>query len=285
MFTLKTETFNKRELESIYARHKMIISTGNVYFQNVKALKLMKLEHVTQEIYDEYFRGILQFIEFDTSPMDTIIPNDSETMTENDDVLIINTETDEFKKVMKCVTLDDIYKTLPPTNDVVVFLKENPGKLPFITREVFIHLCIEKYLEIIDKIHLETLSNLTPVIEFVVNNITNDDYNKYIHTRKVNKEKTLKKMHNVFFLPELNRTKAFYESDNEMLKNKGIGNFDIMELISLLITNADTKGDMCYIVALYYTLSFGIADIVSDKMSADEVPHVKYIRDVLSKIC
>ena len=64
--------------------------------------------------------------------------------------------------------------------------------------------------------------------------------------------------------------------------HKDIPVIDVLKLMSILFTNSDSTIDDVVVVAIFYILSYAINDIDNDKYL--EFPHVRFIKDVLSKI-
>ena len=271
--------FDKKKLTEIWHAHRLAVTTTNVYFHNYRALKTRNLQYISKETYDEFYRNFLSDIELDSEPIDTIIPNDSEDMTDNESIFAINTEIPEYKRIANRITLEDLYKNLPDTNPTRVKMIEHPDKLPYLVEEIFILFAMEKYCEFIDKLHLATISNMHDLIEYAVNNIDAKKLKSFMHTSKINFDKANAKLGDAVFIPEYKRTVSFYQEEHG-----DIPVIDVEKLMLLLLTNTDTADDIAFVTAIYLTLSYSMVDICNEAVPNDSFPHVVYVRDVLSKI-
>lgn len=270
MFKVPDKTIN--EFRSLFENHRIHISACNIFFQNIRMLN-GRHKILDRETYQEYYQGILNDIELVTSPIDAFIPGD-ETV---EDLFIVNQLVPEYEKIKNRVTLDDLYNTIPMTHKVCMTLKENPNLFTTVIDDIFIYFCLFKYLEQIDMIRLKTFSNMTDVIEYVVDNISYDDIKNYLVSRRINTEKYNSKCVDILFNPDVAHTQRFYSEPHG-----DIPAFDVVNLMMRLTTNLVLKSDIYIILGIYMTLSFAISDISNDKI--DESPCVKYVRDVLSKI-
>lgn len=279
MFTLNNMSIKK--VNETFELHRYIVTSMNVYFQNIRALKLRDMKYISDETYKSYYSTILADINLETPPIETIIPN--QTKDEQDEfqsLFSINTEIPEYKRVSDRITLEDLYETIPETNDTHIIMREQPGALPNLIEEIFIHFVIEKYLQFLDELHLEVISNMKDTMEYVVNNIDEKQMKSFIHTNKINLKKTSDNIKKTIFIPEYKRTMNFYAESHD-----DIPIIDVEKLLGILFTNTDSTTDLLIVTAIYLTLSFAMVDIVSDKIPNDQLPHVVYVRDVLSKIC
>ena len=278
--------FDKKTLSQLYKEHRFAITTTNVYYHNIRALKTRNMKFINKETYDEYYRGFLSDIDLESQPIETIIPNDKEDFEGLSDeekaqasIFAINTEIPEYQRVSKRITLEDLLKTIPETNNTHVKMVEHPENLPLLVEEIFIFFTMDKYMEFIDKLHLATITNMHELIEYAVKNIDEKKLKAFIHTTKINHEKADKLIRDIVFIPEYKRTVEFYTEEHG-----DVPVIDVEKLISLLLTNTDTQDDVTFVAAIYFALSFAMVDICNDKVPNDEFPHVVYIRDVLSKI-
>lgn len=272
--------FNKKELKDIYKRHRMCITTENVYYQNTRALKTRNFEMISNDTYTKHIRFLLQDIKVESEPIETVIPNDQEDIDEGrNSIFSINTEIDEFKRVQRRLTYEEIIKLLPETNNTYIKITEHPEKIDLLVEEIFIHFLVEKYYETIDQLHLAAVSNMTPLIEYVVKNIDEKTLKSFIHTKRINFDKVKKVEHDIVFQGEFRRTVSFYTETHGSMPI-----IDVEKILGLLITNADTEDDITFVTALYYILSFAIVDIANENNNPDDFPCVVYIRDVLSRL-
>lgn len=277
------------EFYRLYEGHRMNISATNVYFQNIRLLNTYKVELVTRDDFKEYYQGILNDVKNESSPIDCLIPNDEKLVNEDSDdpnaeievpedykLFIINQEVPEYKTIAARVKADNMDETLPQTHPIRMAVMDNPDKIEQVIDEIFIHWLVFKYLETIETLHIQTFSNFTPVIEWVVNNITLKDLKSFIVSKNINLEKVKSKTHSFIFKPDLSRMKKFYDEEHD-----GFPKIDVVSIIEKLTSNIVVKSDIYVVTAIYLTLSFAMTDIYNGNV--DE-PHVVYVRDVLSQI-
>jgi hypothetical protein len=277
------------EFYRLYEAHRMNISATNVYFQNIRLLNTYKTELLTRNDFSEYYKTILDDVKNTSSPIDCLIPNEQKLVNEDSDdpnaeievpedykLFIINQEVPEYKTIAARIKADDMNGTFPQTHPVRMAVNENPAKIEQVIDEAFIHWLTFKYLDTIETLHIQTFSNFTPVIEWVVNNITLKDLKNFIISKNIHSEKVRAKTHEFIFKPDLSRMKKFYDEEHE-----GFPKIDVVKLLEKLISNTVVKSDIYVVAAIYLTLSFAMTDIYNGNV--DE-PHVKYVRDVLSQI-
>lgn len=279
MFVIKG--FSAKELEKLYQTHRMVITTENVYYQNIRALKTRNMEMISQQCYQENIRFLMSDIELESEPIETIIPNDEEDINDGyKSIFSINTEIPEYQRAKARLTYEEVIKLLPQTSSTYLKITEHPEKIDLLVEEIFIHFVIEKYSEMIDKLHLTAVSNMANLIEYVVDTIDEKTLKSFIHTKKINFDKANKILHDITFIAEYKRTVSFYTEAHD-----DIPVIDVEKIINLLLTNTDTNGDITFVTALYLTFSYAMVDIINDQKPNDEFPHVRYIRDVLAKLC
>lgn len=272
--------FNNTDLKKLYQQHRMVIATENVYYQNSRALRTRNMEMISRDCYMENIRCLLSDIEMESEPIETVIPSDEEDAKDGyNPIFSINTEIPEFQRAKKRLTYEELIKVLPQTSNTYVKLTEHPEKVDLLVEEIFIHFLIEKYYEMIDKLHLTAVSNMSPLIEYVVNNIDEKKLKSFIHTNKINFNKFEKIKHDIAFVPEFKRTVNFYTEPHG-----GVPIIDVEKIIGLLSTNTDTESDVAFVTALYLTFSYAMADIANENTDPEQLPHVVYIRDVLSRL-
>jgi hypothetical protein len=277
------------EFYRLYEAHRMNISATNVYFQNIRLLNTYKTELLTRDDFSEYYKTILDDVKNTSSPIDCLIPNEQKLVNEDSDdpnaeievpedykLFIVNQEVPEYKTIAARIKADDMNGTFPQTHPVRMAVNENPAKIEQVIDEAFIHWLTFKYLDTIETLHIQTFSNFTPVIEWVVNNITLKDLKNFIISKNIHSEKVRSKTHEFIFKPDLSRMKKFYDEEHE-----GFPKIDVVKLLEKLISNTVVKSDVYVVAAIYLTLSFAMTDIYNGNV--DE-PHVKYVRDVLSQI-
>lgn len=263
----------KNEFKPLFDTHRLQIAACNVFYQNIRMLN-NRHKILDRNAYKEYYHNIMADIELETSPIDAFVPCTDEN---SPDLFVVNQLVPEYERIKKRVTLDDIFETLPMTHEVHMKLKEDPTLLSTVVDDVFIYFCLFKYLSQIDMILLNIGSNITPIINYIVENISLRDVKDFICSRKINEEKYVKYCTDIFFNPDFSRVHKFYSDEHG-----DIPVIDVTQLMMKLATNIDLKSDIYIVLAMYMTLWFAISDIVNEK--ADDSPCVKYVRDVLSKI-
>ena len=279
-----------KEFYETYERHRMNISTTNVYFQNIRLLNTYKTEIVSRDDYKEYYESILKDIENKSSPIECLVPNEQKLINEDSDdpnteikvpegykLFLVNQLTPEYVEISKRIKADNMDETFPASHPIRMTIKENPEKFEQLTDEIFIHWLTFRYLENIEKLHIQSFSNYTPIIEWVVENIDEKQLKSFLTSKNINQNKVRSKTHEFIFKPDLSRMKKFYDEDHE-----GIDHIDVVDLLSRLTSNICVKSDIHIVAAIYLTLSFAMSDIYNKKI--DDSPCAKYVRDVLSKI-
>lgn len=271
MFKIALGETNK--FKSLFENHRLHIAASNIYYQNIRLIN-GRHKILDRKTYEEYYRGILNDIELETSPIDSFVPSTDENSR---DLFVVNQLVPEYKRIASRVTLDDMFKNIPMTHDVCMKLKENPNLLSTVVDDIYIYWCVYKYLDQIDEIRIRTLSNMTDIIEYVVNNITLKDLRDFIRSNKINPEKYEKYCQDILFNPEVSSLQKFYSEPHG-----DIPAIDVVNLMMKLSTFVDLKSDTYIIIGIYMTMSFAVSDITNNRV--DDSPCAKYVRDVLSQI-
>lgn len=294
MFKLKDSDSNKFKI--IHLETQKITSAMNIFYHNIRMLRYRKYKYITYEDYKEYYDNILSDIELQSSPLDLVMPNNNEypevdgiiQMPEDHEICMINETTPEYARIRKRVTIDDIKNTFPPTHAAAMAILDNPSEMTRILDEVVANWIITRYLAQIEMGHLQTVSVMTPIMEYVCENVTIDDIKNHITSKKINMEKVAKHINAKFndkaisagiFIPDLSRVKKFYVEDHD---NCPV--IDVEDLINRLISNIVLSSDMYIISGIYHILSFCMADFVNDSSNEEQNPCIKYVREVLSQI-
>lgn len=264
------------EFKPLFHTHRLQISACNVYYQNIRMLN-GRHKLLDRDTYKEYFLAALSDIELESSPIDSFVPDTDEN---SDNLFIVNQIVPEYLEISKRVTLDHIFETLPASHDVYVKLKENRNLLSTVLDDIYIYFSLFKYLDQIDLIRLNIYSNLTPIIEYVVENITIKDYKNYFTSKRINEEKYIKNFSDALFNPDVAHTQKFYSE-----AHGDIPAIDVVNLMMRLASNIVLQSDKYIIIAIYMTLAFSISDINRGFENGEHrSPCVAYVRDVLSKI-
>lgn len=282
-----------KEFSDIYNQTKMIRSTTDIFYTNIKMLHFMKNEFVTQEIYDDLYDSILADIECVSSPIDTVIPNMAEypevdgtpQIPEDYQICVLNDTVPEYVKIAKRVTVDDIKNNTEATHPLHVAVVENPDNISKILDGVFKFWLIRRYFVQIELLHMNQLSQMTPIIEYTVNNVTLKDFKDHIVSRKVNMEKSVPLIKETIFLPDLGRVKGFYNDPEGIVPS-----IDAENLLHRLASNLTLNSDIYIISAVYHILSFAMNDFAKHNEDAKNGVQYelseceKYVVEVLSKI-
>jgi len=267
------------EFKEHFEEYRLFVNTCNIYFRSIQMINKHH-SYLNNEDFENYYLNITKDIELETPPIDSFIP-DAQKFAEPDAVVkrifIVNRDTPEYIRIKKRVTLDDIFNTIPPTHDVHILLKENPGKLDDVVDDVYIYWCVHKYLLMINNIRLRAISTMTPVIEYVVENITREQWVDYLSSKRINEEKCDKYLTDNIFAPDFDYTIDYYKKQHD-----GFDAFEVDDLIYRLCTNIIAKTDIYMIIAVYLILTFSKVDI--DNGNYDSSPCAAYVRDVLSKL-
>ncbi len=139
---------------------------------------------------------------------------------------------------------------------------------------------------------MNQISLMTPIIEYIVENITIDDLKANLTSKRINMEKVVPRIKETIFLPDLGRIKSFYHTENPLFDI-----FDAENLIQRLMSNITLTSDMYIISGIYHLLTFALNDfaknidsIEEQKKDGAECPDVslskceEYVINVLSKL-
>ena len=263
------------ELNGRMQTHKVNIAACNVYFQTVRMLN-GRHEILDRDTYKELFLNALSDIELITPPTDAFIPGDGP----NDKLFVVNRLAAEYLKITERLPLTLLNETLPATSAMMILINKDATKLDDFYDDVFIYYNLFKYLDQIDMIRLNTFSNSTTLIEWIVNNVTLDQWKDYIKTNKINVDKYAEACEDLLFNPDISVTERFYL--NEDNSNPKVPVFDMINLMQRLCTNMVIKSDIHLVLGAYLIMSFAMMDFMNDKVS--ESPCAQYVIDVLSKL-
>lgn len=270
---LKKPCEHLQKFRQAFHQHKMNIAATNVLY-NTMILLNKKHTLVDRDSYQGVFQTALNDIEMKSSPMELIIP----TFNEKGKMFKINHSSDEWIKISDRVTIEWIEELAGSGSGLVCLLKVEPQKISIVREDLFIYYVFFKCLDQIDIVRVDNFSNYTEVIEYVVNNITFDDWKDFIKTDKPNEDKYAKKCEDLIFNPDIVSIQKFYMNNED----DDVPKFDVVNLIMRLTTNQVIKNDMIFILAVYLTISFAMADFNNKRV--EESPCAKYVRDVLSKL-
>lgn len=269
---LKLPSSMLREMASKTQTHKVNVAACNIFTQTIRMLTKMN-ELLDRKTYEEVFLNFLSDIELVTPPTDAFIPSD-----DGSKLFVVNQIVPEYIEITKRIPMTLLEEVLSPASALIVLLKDDPSKLAKVHDDLFVFFCMYKYSEQIDLIRLDMFSNYTPMIEYIVNNITLNDWKSYLNTKKINTEKYAKLCEDLIFNIDITIVHKFYLNN----ENEDVPKFDVVNLIMRLATNTVLKSDIYFVLGAYMILSFAIPDFKNKKV--DDSPCVKYICDVLSKL-
>lgn len=295
---LKIPSARLTEFKKIYDNHIMDTAACYIFMHHIKLItKRPKL--ISRDDFFEYF-NMFSDIELKTAPMDTFVEvpydenkemSEEEAQKELDDmmngnmhIVEINRVCPEFVKIQGRITEDEIRKNFPEDHRIIGLLNNEANDkeqvIDQFTVDCFIHWSIEEYLKNISKIRVAMISNATPLIEYMVDNITLKDLKDYLSTTKrINEEKYADKKEDLFFEPDLNYCDKFYKEHNA----ESIKHFDVINLMKRLVSNEVLKTDIYIIIAIYMILTYCKVPISDTNKGMDE-KCVNYVRDVISQL-
>ena len=279
MFILKHDerhNLTAATLKHMLKIHTLYAATSDIYYQNARLInghhKILDLKG-----YNEYYKNFLNDIELVSQPIDIFVPPEPDENGEATELFMINRIVPEYEKIDARVTYEDMQKTFPPESEVLLKISENPDLMQTLKDDIFIYFCVTKFLQQLDAIRIEDLSEMTPMIEYVVENITLNDIKQHLHTRKISIPKFTQFIRDNIFKGDYGFLKTFYSEPHG-----DIPEIDIELLMQKLTTNIDIESDNAVIIGMYLTLSFSMADIKNNQIEQSEC--AKYVRDVLAKV-
>ena len=277
MFNLSPAIADRFEV--LYQTHHQLISTCDVFFNNIR---LLNGRHtiLTRDDFTEHYDLITSDIELVTHPSDAVILCGGDEVPEGQKkkLFVVNQTTPEYERIKNRVTLESIHRDLPPTHHVVVALDKNEVTLEEVVDDVYIYWLVFRYIKQIEIARLRMFQNFSPVVEYVVENYDASTIRRYLITDKINEEKIEKHEDLLFFAPDYMQTCKFYENEENVNKNIPVFNLDY--LIDRLMSNICLKSDIYIILGIYLTASFAMSDFAQGIDS----PCVNYVRNVLSDI-
>jgi len=284
MFKIPQSKIN--EFTKLFETHRVQISACNVFFQNVRMLN--GRHHILdRKMFDEEYKTFTSDIELETSPIDAFIPSDIEPKETPDEIdpadlmkqrlFVVNRIVPEYERIKNRITEERIRSDFNETHPVIMALVNGEATMDDIVDDVFIYWAVYKYIEQIEKIRIQIFSNMTPMIEYIVENITLNDIKNYLHTKKFNDNKINKYREDMlFFAPMEKKVCEFYLSD------KCPCPFNLLDLIDIMLSNVDILGDKYIVLGMYLIADFAISDFMSN--AEEKSPCEQYVVDVLSQV-
>lgn len=272
------------EFEKRLERHKMLISSCDVFFQNIR---LLNGRHtiLTRDDYTKYYKAFTWDIELETLPLDAFIPctdddkpadepESTERQPKKTKLFVTNQTVPEYGRIKSRVTPEELRQTLGETHPVIVALNDNKVTMDDVIDDIFIYYCLFKYIDQIERIRIQIFSNMTPVIEYVAREVSYEDLNNYLMRSKIDLEKMDKYDDLLFFGPDYQMITKFYMTTEDEFVPK----FDLDDLIKRLFTNITIKSDIFIVLGVYLNASYACADM---KIHT-ESEAVTFIRNVAS---
>ena len=262
-----------QEIGKRFKVHVANIAACNIYFQTIRAINNMS-SVVDRNTFQEYFRDALSDIELVTPPTDAFIP-DPEDKTH---IFRVNRLAAEYIKIAERLPIHLFEETFGPTNALVILIKSDSKELEKAYDDIFTYYCLFKYIDMIEMMRLNMFSNFTPMIEWIVENVTMKDWKNYLVTNKPNPDKYAAKCEDILFNPDVATTFKFYANNDD----PAIPEFDVCNLMMRIVTNMVKKDDIYLVLGTYLLISFAMGDF-NNKKAEDSVCGT-YVRDILSKL-
>ena len=287
--------------EKLFKQHRVFVSGSDIFYHNIRLLT-GRHRILDRKTFNEFYRSFTDDIELETSPIEAIIPCDNapkETPDEmdpadlvNERLFLINREIPEYKRIMNRVTLDELHSTLNPTHPVIMALDEQKFTYEDVIDDIYLYWSVYKYLAEIEKIRIQTFSNMAPIVEYIVGdsskgipgNISKEDIQKFLRKNEINEEKVNKHWESMFFSMEYEKIVCpFYkDADGKNHEEYGSPVFDLDNLICRLMSNIDCKGDKYIILGMYIIASFAVSEFKCP--NAEKSDCFRYVCDVLSVV-
>lgn len=262
------------EYKQILELHKLYINTMSIYYTNTRLL-INKHKYLDRETYLEYFREALNRVEMASDPIELIIPNDGDY--DDNRPFYLNHETQEWKDLTELLPLDVLLNSLPDTNEIVLKIKNNEIDPNDVLEDIFLYFCMYKFYDHVDLMRKQIVTNLSDLIEYVMNKISIKDIDNHITSKKIKQERYVKNCKDIIFTPEFTMLWNFFK-DKDKLTDTNIKPFDVRELMMLLTSNIDTKTDILVILGIYEIISCAMFDIVMKPNY--ETEQIKFTHDI-----
>ena len=262
-----------KEISQRFKVHTANIAACNIYFQTIRMLNNSH-HNVDRDTFQQYFRDALSDIELVTPPTDAFIPDPEE----KDRLFRVNRLAAEYIKITERLPLHLFEETFGMTNALVILIKHDPKELEKTYDDIFTYYNLFKYIDTIEMLRLNMFSNFTPMIEWIVENVTLKDWQNYLVKNKPDPEKYAAKCEDILFNPDVATTFKFYSENDD----PEIPQFDVCNLMMRIVTNMVVRHDIFLVLGTYLLISFAMADFANKK--AEDSICGQYVRDVLSKL-
>lgn len=264
---LKIPPSKLKEFSGRFETHKLNIAASNMYVQ-MAALIGKNAVYLDRQTYMDLFLNALSDIELVSSPTDAFIPSES-----GKHLFDVNRLAPEYLEITKRIPISLFEETLGPTSALTITVKNNPSEMDFVYDDLFRFFSLFKYLDVINMIRLNTFSNYTPIIEYIVENITLDQWKDFIKSNKPSEMKYAKICEDLIFNPDVAAIVNFY-------RNESPCKFDVLDLMMRLCANTVLKTDPILILGVYMIISFAMKDFKNENTETSECS--EYVINVLS---
>ena len=199
-----------KEISQRFKVHTANIAACNIYFQTIRMLNNSH-HNVDRDTFQQYFRDALSDIELVTPPTDAFIPDPEE----KDRLFRVNRLAAEYIKITERLPLHLFEETFGMTNALVILIKHDPKELEKTYDDIFTYYNLFKYIDTIEMLRLNMFSNFTPMIEWIVENVTLKDWQNYLVKNKPDPEKYAAKCEDILFNPDVATTFKFYSENDD----------------------------------------------------------------------
>lgn len=263
-----------KEIADRYNVHRANIAACNIYFQTIRMLNSQPSNNVDRDTFAKDFRNALSDIDLETPPTDAFIPDPED----KDHIFRVNRLAAEYLKIQERMPISLLEEAYGPANALVILCKHDPKELEKTYDDLFTYFCMFKYIDTIEVLRLNMISNFTPMIEWIVENVTLEDWQNYLIKKKPDPEKYASKCEDILFNPDVSATFKFYTENPDPT----IPEFDVVNLMMLIVTNMVVKHDIFLALGVYLIISFAMSDF--NNKNAEDSKCAEYVREVLSKL-
>ena len=298
MLTIPTALL--KEFKGRYDTHRMNIAAMNIYMQMAKLIA-KNPKYLDRDLYQEVFLDTLSDIELVSPPTDAFIPGEK-----GNGLFDVNRLAAEYIEITSRVPIGLFMETLGPTSALTIMLKEHPEEMDSVYDDLYRFYCLFKYIDMIDMIRLNTFSNYTPIIEYIVKNITLNDWTMYLSNdppiedwveylnthdpidskaKKINQkfkkvqEKYAEIFEDLLFNPDMASVQKFYMHMKDDVP-ESVPKFNALYLLQRLSNNTVLKTDPILLLGVYLIISYSMKDYANTNVEPSE--GVKYVNEVLS---
>lgn len=273
MFNIPDKLVKEWQSNGVIHNHKLYINTMNIYFDTFKIVS-RRTSIIERKDYKSYLSHLFGDIKVTTPLSDIFFP----TPKRGKEALTINKDAIEYKSFVDRINIDKFFAAMPEEHEVTKKLIEDKGLFDKIIDDCYVHFMVYYMLNQTELIRIKEMGNLTPVVDYMIANITLKDMKNYLSTtRRINIDKYSKIGVDMIFNPELLTLQKFYEQGGPMF-----GSLDVQLLMQKLISNLVLKSDIYIIMAIYTVLSFAQSEMMHGITDRDECS--KYVIDVISKL-